>query len=89
MGPRSIDRGTGEHELVFDKYFLLQWGRDQLIAGLTDPPENRLTEPTLQWGRDQLIAGLPYRFSSYGFVVMLQWGRDQLIAGLAPQSYDP
>ena len=58
MGPRSIDRGMRYGRTSWHGSWL-QWGRDQLIAELTDAFEERRGHVGLQWGRDQLIAGLP------------------------------
>ena len=63
---------------------MLQWGRDQLIAGLLQK-FRRLFLLWLQWGRDQLIAGLPETCPQEIECSTLQWGRDQLIAGLYPK----
>jgi hypothetical protein len=58
MGPRSIDHGTQDSAPCRRAANGLQWGRDQLIAGLDCGHASDEVHHVLQWGRDQLIAGL-------------------------------
>ncbi len=80
MGPRSADRGNSVELATEYTDVRLQWGRDQLIAEMSQiggPSRHTLK---LQWGRDQLIAEMCRNGRRPLRSIRLQWGRDQLIA---------
>src|SRR5579884_1221834 len=80
MGPRSNDRGNPAGEDISRRNFLLQWGRDQMIAEMIGDFGRIARGVLLQWGRDQMIAEMPPEPGVFYVPAGLQWGRDQMIA---------
>src|SRR5579884_2533860 len=60
--------------------FMLQWGRDQMIAEIGRRVKDGLYPGRLQWGRDQMIAEIATYLRTDHAHIGLQWGRDQMIA---------
>ena len=60
----------------------LQWGRDQLIAGLEHGTEMLGARCFASMGPRSIDRGTDPNTGADATTTMLQWGRDQLIAGL-------
>ncbi len=57
MGPRRYRRGNQPQAILTNAQdTLLQWGRDVIVAEMTNQGKSRGKPSELQWGRDVIVA---------------------------------